>query len=283
MYQAFFAFLLSISALYSHEKEIMTFKEVQLDSLIKSECSPKVTDSTNDGLYFTTPHEINWGDPLPVCGFLKVNDDNSNRNFEIRIFLHRKEPYKHNNSFSSYLGDPQLQYNPNLIKQLKETKSIYFNFDGLKAVVPLPPGDYQVSLEAFSGLVNASDKLPLKILDNGWRKKFSDIFIHLICKEKLMDDLAPYLKLRKKLLHETPATQQQARDSYKEMGELWMSSFSKHSKPIPQDLLESYKKLDASDGTISHYINEQLTQSCPNLKVDYRDIDTLLMATRSLY
>ncbi len=249
----------------------MNFKNLTLPSFAKTPCSPLNPKSFKDNyLDFNIPKELPWGDPLPVCA-LWISEQFKgmylNTNITIQPKSH-KEIYGISEDTALYY--PSFEAKQTSAQLTKEGAPLYFNADAFNEYRRLPPGEYEVSLQAFG--IPSIDSKKLTILAEGPRAEFSHKIVSRICKHGLIDDFKEYLDMQEKLSKVDLMDGESSKEMFSSLKQNAVQALAKH-KEIFHSLDEKALRLLAKQEstTLAFYIITKIKSQCPKVKDKFKD------------
>jgi hypothetical protein len=255
------------------------FDKVKLNTFGKIDCSPVVKESTSVGLYVQMPKKIQWGDPLPICGYLKVDHKDRNTSLSALIRLIRFEPIGSQKLRGINLDTEFLRGDFSGQNTLSKQSEVYFNVNGLSNLVNISPGEFDISFNLLNHpFLTKPQRLTIEA--SGWRKDYSQLFVKALCKDHLIEDLGRYFGDLNKIVHKRAATKEIAQHWRKDLATLWQNEISKHPDLISDSTYEQLEKVDRLDETIPYYVYELIQKECPGQKIELRKIDSIFSAIR---
>lgn len=245
----------------------------------QSTCSPILDAQVAQGLVFNMPHEIVWGEPLPICGYLRVGEELRIKYPGFSFMLERKD-----RSLDRYRGDDSQELgNPTMDKQspaygiLQKSGELYFNVNGQHPFRDLSPGEYEIEIRYLGEI--RTEKKPLTVIARGWRKDVSDALVASICEGTVLADLSDYLSLvRQAALHDADEAGQAEMSRRQEAA--WRKGFAKNKREIADKHRSELASLDVVDQSIPLHAYKATRMRCPSKAVEVVSVLDLFAGVR---
>jgi len=164
----------------------MKFPDVSKTSFTKNSCSPELDQNDKTVLRVQLPESIEWGEPLPICGFLKST---KYMDITVRILDKNKKDIPGVDSSGIDL-DPTLSSFSEAEKLFKKDGYIYFNANALSDRRRPPPGHYIVQFDAYAGMSEVS--VPVHIRAEGKKYAFVQTLARLVCEQDALGNYKKY-------------------------------------------------------------------------------------------
>ena len=231
----------------------MDFASVRLGSFEKNACSPVTPSPEWEGLLVNVPAEIGWGDPVPICGLLKVRKEDAGKPGSARVNITFAKPIAANTGISAVLFDAKIP------------APAYFNFDALDATrgFGLPPGAHELSLDAMWGIYQTKPR-KFTVRASGWRNSFAQSLTKSICSAHLMEDLKEYFQRLAWLELETPASPESLQAMISGAARAWMTGFANHRAMLSMEIRKELFASQAGEPAVPWYVAELVRSRCPD-------------------
>jgi len=173
----------------------ITFPATRKTAFGRSSCSPALDAHVEQGLAVTMPKQITWGDPLPICGYLRVGEELRIKYPRFDFILQRKDARleSYRGTQSQELGDPMIDKSSPAYELLKQHGDLYFTVDGQHPFRDLSPGEYDIVIGYLDQF--HTEKQHLTVIAGGWRGDLSAVLLDMLCDGTVLADLSEYLGL----------------------------------------------------------------------------------------
>jgi hypothetical protein len=212
------------------------------------------------------PQEITWGDPLPICGYLRVSEELRIKYPGFNFVLERQDrsldQYRGNGS--EELGDPEMDKLSPAYGLLKEHGELYFTVNGQHPYRDLSPGDYQVEIRYLGQFFTG--KKPLKVIAGGWRKELSDALVTSVCEGNILADLSEYFSLVH--LASLADDRMGQGDMDRRQDAAWRKGYVGYQRAISDKYRPELESLGSTDRSIPLHVYKESRVRCPGRSVE---------------
>lgn len=245
----------------------------------QSACSPVLDAQVAQGLVVGMPKEIVWGEPLPICGYLRVGEELRIKYPGFNFVLERKDRSldRYRGDDSQELGDPMMDKQSPAYGLLQKNGELYFHVNGQHPFRDLSPGEYEIEI-SYLGQIRA-EKKHLTVIAGGWRKDVSDALVASICEGTILADLSDYLSLvRQAALHDADAEGQAEMSRQQEAA--WRKGFATHKGVIADKHRSELESLNVGDQSIALHAFKASRRRCPSQPLEAVSVLDLFAGVR---
>jgi hypothetical protein len=213
------------------------------------------------------PKEIVWGEPLPICGYLRVGEELRIKQPQFSFVLERKDQRlaEYRADDTQELGDPMMDKKSPAYGLLQKNGELYFNVDGQHPFRDLSPGEYDIVIGYLDLL--QTEKKHLKVIPGGWRASMSDALVTAICDGNILADLSEYLSLMRTaaLIDVDEAGQA---EMARKIEAAWRKGFARYKGKIADQYRSKLKSLNSVDQSIPFYAYKSSQLKCSSTHVE---------------
>ncbi len=241
----------------------MDFSKIVIGAHVKNNCTPIIPENEKEGIWINFPKEINWGDPLPVCGLLRFKKDYLKNEKHIRFYFTFEKPITFNSSImGQFREDKAFSMSPSAPADITEA---VFNLDALENISFIfPPGRYKFMAEGLWGLYQ-KDGFEFHIKSTGWRKDYVERLRVHFCEKNMRQDFDRYFK-RLSIAQKEDLPEGQDRVVI-ELKKMWYEAIKNHKE---LELPKEGKEKDLLG--LAFYLKESMSENC-KIKLGVNDLE----------
>jgi len=257
----------------------MSFPATSKTTFGRSSCSPVLGENEEQGLAVTMPKQIIWGEPLPICGYLRVGAELRIKYPQFNFILERRDQRlaAYRSTQSQELGDPMIDKSSPAYELLKQHGELYFNVDGQHPFRDLSPGEYDIVISYLDQF--RTEKQHLTVVAGGWRGDLSTVLLDMICDGAVLADLSEYFGLvHRASLVDTDAGGQASLDPMLEVA--WRNGFAKYKGKVTDRYASKLASLNAVDQTIALYVYSTSQLKCGDKHLEVESVLNLFGGIR---
>lgn len=256
-----------------------TFPAATTTTFGKTACSPALPPKIAEGFVIDMPAKITWGEPLPICGYLRVGEELRIKYPRFDLVLERKDRGldRYRTSETQELGEPMMDRFSPAYELLKRQGELYFVANGQHRFRDLSPGEYDIELGYLGEL--HTEKKHLVVVAGGWRKELSDALTSAICEEKLLEDLSGYLDAmhHASLVDSGP---QGTAGLERAIEAAWRAGFAKHRAKVSDPFRAQLESFDASEHGVAFYVYSRVRSRCASRPIEVGTVLSVLEGLR---
>lgn len=248
----------------------MKFPDVTQNTFTKNSCSPSSDLKAESILLANLPKEIEWGQPLPVCGFIKAPQY---LDVTVRI-LSKTQDLIPGVIGSSIDLVPTLSSSKDAVKIFKQQGYLYFNANVLSQERNPPPGHYTIVLEGYDGKTKVSAEVHIQA--KGKKYEFVKTLAGLICKHDVVSKYQDYFNSVSALescsdpmpgsKQKEPSPEELKKNIHNEWKKVWPKYSQHFSQFQKSDLIQWAGYYE--EKSIVHALDELLVKNCPQQRAE---------------
>jgi hypothetical protein len=245
----------------------VTFPTTTKTTFGRTSCSPALDSHAAQGLVVAMPSQITWGEPLPICGYLRIGEELRISQPRFDFILERKDrsldQYRGNGT--QELGDPQMDKQSPAYDILQKEGELYFSVDGQHPFRDLSPGEYEIEITYLDQL--RTERKPLKVIAGGWRKDLSDALVVSICEGNLLSDLSEYVSLVR-MAARGDAAPGGVGQMERQQEAAWRTGFARHTDVLTPGIRSRLASISNVDASIPLHVYQTGRARCPSKPIE---------------